>query len=331
MNFKKIIEKLFNSNNLSSDETYFIFNLIMNGKISDIEMTSILIALRTKNEVKEEILGAVKSMREKSLKIYSSKNTVDTCGTGGDMSGTLNISTSAAIVAASAGAKIAKHGNRSISSKSGSADMLEKLGYKISSDVTYLENSLKNNNFCFLFAQNHHLAMKHVANVRKQIGSRTIFNLLGPLLNPANAKNQLLGVFHNKWVKIHCEVLKDLDTEHAIVVHGHDGLDEISLCSNSNIAELKNGLIKEYIFNPVEYGYDYISKSDILGGDAEYNAKKFIEMLDGLNPKFQKIVELNAGAALYLSKKTKNLKEGFELARYVMNEKISKKFLDKII
>ena len=331
MNLKNIKEKIFNSKNISIEETIFIFDLIMSGKISEIEMAGILIALKNKSETKDEILGATTLMREKSLKIESSEDAVDTCGTGGDMSGTLNISTSAAIVAASAGAKIAKHGNRSISSKSGSADMLEKLGYKISADISKLELSLSKYNFCFLFAQYHHEAMKNVINVRKKLETRTIFNLLGPLTNPANAKNQLLGVFDNKWVKIHCEVLKDLGSNHALVVHGHDGLDEISLSANTNIAELRNGNIKEFVFNPKDYGYEYINNSEIQGGDAEYNAGKFIEMLNGLNINFQHIVELNAGAALYLSKKSPNLKEGFKLARYVIEQKITKNFLEKIV
>ena len=331
MNINKIKDKIFNLLNLSTEETVYIFNLIMTGKISEIEIAAILIALKSKSETKEEVLGAAKCMREKSLKVITSDNAVDTCGTGGDMMGTLNISTSAAIVAASAGAKIAKHGNRSISSKSGSADMLEKLGYKISSDLDYLNSSFKKNNFCFLFAQYHHDAMKYVINVRKKLATRTIFNLLGPLTNPANAKYQLLGVFHKKWVKIHCEVLKDLGSKHAMVVHGEDGLDEISLSGVTNIAELKNGIIKEFVFNPHDYNYKLIKNSDILGGDSEYNAKKLIEMLDGSNIKFQHIVELNAGAALYLGGVTKNLKEGFELSKHVIETRKSKKFLENLI
>jgi len=331
MNLKSIKEKIFNSKNISSDETEFIFDLIMDGKISEIEAAGILIGLKTKSESKDELLGAAKSMRKKSLKISSPIDTIDTCGTGGDMSGTLNISTSAAIVAASAGAKVAKHGNRSISSKSGSADMLEKIGYKISADPTYLENSLSKNNFCFLFAQYHHSAMKNVINVRKQLGTRTIFNLLGPLTNPASAKKQLVGVFDSKWVKIHCEVLKDLGSKHALVVHGEDGLDEISLSAPTNIAELKDGKITEYVFNPQDYGYTLIQNSDIQGKDPDYNAKTFIRMLEGLNKKFQHIVELNAGAALYLSQQSKSLKEGFALAKQVIETNITKHFLEKLI
>ena len=217
MKIKQIKENLFNSQDLSLDETIFVFDLIMTGRLSEIDISAILIGLKLKTESQNEILGAAKIMRSKSLKIQSDDQTVDTCGTGGDMIGTLNISTSSAIVAASAGVKIAKHGNRSISSKSGSADMLEKLGYKISKDLKDLQFNLDNNKFCFLFAQYHHKAMKHVIKVRKELGTRTIFNLLGPLTNPANTKRQLLGVYNKKWVNIHCKVLKEL--EHSLVFY----------------------------------------------------------------------------------------------------------------
>lgn len=163
------------------------------------------------------------------------------------------------------------------------------------------------------------------------LGTRTIFNLLGPLTNPANTKNQLLGVYEEKLVKIHCEVLKDLGSAKALVVHGEGGLDEISLSGKTKVAELKNGSVKEYLFDPREYGYEYIKISEIKGDNAEYNANKFIEMIDGKNQKFQQIVEINAGAALYLSKKAKNLKEGFDMARNVINKKITKNYLEKII
>jgi len=331
MNINNIKNKILKNNDLNQKESLFLFKKIMSGDLNDIELTAILIGLRMKIETKDEIIGAAKIMRDKSLKINSPVNTVDTCGTGGDMSNTLNISTSASIVAASAGAIIAKHGNRSVSSKSGSADMLEKLGYKISADVKYLEKSLKKYNFCFLFAQNHHSAMKHVVNVRKTLATRTIFNLLGPLTNPANAKNQLLGVFDKKWLNIHCEALKELGSKRALVVHGIDGLDEITLMNNTLIAELKNNKINEYIFNPTDFGYEYIKIEDIKGGDPEYNAKCFINMIEGNYPNFQKIIEINAGAALYLSKIVNNLKEGFYLARKVITERKTLKYLNKLI
>ena len=331
MELSEIKNKLFNKINLSIEETSYVFNLIMSGELEEIDTASILIALKIKSESKEEIQGATKIMREKSSKISSPKNTIDTCGTGGDMSGTLNISTSAALIAASAGAIVAKHGNRSISSKSGSADMLEKLGLKILSEKNELEKSLSDHNFCFLFAQYHHTAMKHVVNIRKQLGTRTIFNLLGPLTNPASTKRQLLGVFDKKWVRVHCEVLKELGSTQAMVVHGDDGLDEISLCSPTYISELKEGQITDYIFDPKDYGYNYININDILGSDAEYNAKTFIEMIEAPNNSFQKIVELNAGAALYLAGLTKNLKDGFNLAKQTINEKKSKTYFTNLL
>ena len=331
MEIKKIKEKIFESIDLSCEETEFTFELIMTGKLSVIDISAILIALKLKTESFNEILGAAKIMRSKSFKIKSDNYTVDTCGTGGDMKGTLNISTSAAIVAASAGVKIAKHGNRSISSNSGSADMLEKLGYKITNNKKILEANLINKKFCFLFAQYHHEAMKHVIGVRKSLGTRTIFNLLGPLTNPAGSKRQLLGVFDEKWVDIHCNVLKELGSKRAMVVHGHDGLDEISLSGLTTISELKNNKITKYIFDPSKYGYEYINHSDILGGEPSYNSEKFLEMIDGKNLKFQNIVEINAGAAIYLSGMTDDLSEGFKIAKIVIENKTTKKFLEEII
>ena len=258
-----ILNKILEQQSLNIEESMYIFDKIMSGELDDIKITSIIIGLKLKGETKEEIIGAAKVMREKSLKINSPQNTVDTCGTGGDMKDTLNISTSAAIVAASAGIKIAKHGYRSVSSKCGSADMLEDMGFKITSDTNELENSLTNQNFCFLFAQNHHSAMKNVINVRKNLGTRTIFNLLGPLTNPANAKIQLLGVYSKELVSMHCNCLKELGSERALVVHGLDGLDEISLSDKTLINELKDNKINEFVFDPKDYGYDYMKIAEI--------------------------------------------------------------------
>ena len=326
-----ILNKIFKQQNLNLDESTYIFNQIMNGELDDIKITSVLLGLKLKGETKDEIIGAAKVMREKSLKINSPKNTIDTCGTGGDMKDTLNISTSSAIVAASAGVSIAKHGNRSVSSKSGSADMLEKMGYKISNDIKGLENSLLNNNFCFLFAQNHHSAMKNVINVRKSLATRTIFNLLGPLTNPANAQKQLLGVYSKDLVATHCNCLKDLGSESAIVVHGLDGLDEISLSDKTIINELKDNKIKEYLFDPREFGYKLIKLEDIKGGSPEYNASCFNKMINGNYKEFQNIVEINAGAAIYLSNLTGNLKDGFALAKKVIDDGTTKNFINSLI
>ena len=331
MNQVSILNKILEKQDLNVEESTYIFNKIMSGELDDIKITSILVGLKIKGETQQEIIGAAKVMREKSLKINSPNNTIDTCGTGGDMKDTLNISTTAAIVAASAGVTIAKHGNRSVSSKSGSADMLEKIGYKISNNVEELEKSLLNKNFCFLFAQNHHAAMKNVINVRKNLATRTIFNLLGPLTNPAKASKQLLGVYSKNLVSLHCNCLKDLGSEKALVVHGLDGLDEISLSDSTYINELKDSKIIEYTFNPREFGYDLIKIEDIKGGDPEYNANCFNKMINGDYKKFQKIIEINAGAAIYLSSLRKNLRESFELAKKVIEEGITKKFVNSLI
>ena len=326
-----ILNKILEQQNLNIEESMYIFNKIMSGELDDIKITSILIGLKLKGETKEEIIGAAKVMREKSLKINSPQNTIDTCGTGGDMKDTLNISTSAAIVAASAGVTIAKHGNRSVSSKSGSADMLEKIGYKITNNVEDLENSLSNKNFCFLFAQNHHSAMKNVINVRKNLATRTIFNLLGPLTNPAKASKQLLGVYSRDLVSMLCNCLKELGSEKAMVVHGLDGLDEISLSDNTLINELKDNKVLEYSFDPRDYGYDLIKLEDIKGGDPEYNANCFNKMINGDYSEFQMIVEINAGAAIYLSNLRNNLKDSFELAKKTIEEGITKNFVNSLI
>jgi len=330
MEIKSFKNKLFSQEDLTSDESMHLFELIMNGKLSEIDITAILTSLKIKGETKDEILGATKIMRSKSMKISSSLNTVDTCGTGGDMSDTLNISTAASLVAASCGIKIAKHGNKSVSSKSGSADMLESIGYKFSDDPKIIEDQLNRNNFCFMYAQYHHSAMKYVINVRKTLGTRTIFNLLGPLTNPANATNQLLGVYDKKWLNTHCEVLKELGSDNVMVVHGVDGLDEITLSQNTLICELKDQTMQNYILDPRDIGYDYISLEEIKGGDPEYNAKCFLKMIDGNFKQFQNIVELNAGAAIYLAGKCSNIKEGALIANKIISEGKTKEFITKI-
>ena len=330
MEIKSFKNKLFSQQDLTSEESMHLFELIMSGKLSEIDITAILTSLKIKGETKDEILGATKIMRSKSMKISSSVNTVDTCGTGGDMSDTLNISTAASLVAASCGIKIAKHGNKSVSSKSGSADMLESIGYKFSDDPKIIEDQLNRNNFCFMYAQYHHSAMKYVINVRKTLGTRTIFNLLGPLTNPANATNQLLGVYDKKWLNTHCEVLKELGSDNVMVVHGVDGLDEITLSQNTLICELKDQTIHNYILDPRDIGYDYISLEEIKGGDPEYNAKCFLKMIDGNFKQFQNIVELNAGAAIYLSGKCSNIKEGALIANKIISEGKTKEFITKI-
>ena len=330
MEIKILKNKLFNQNNLTADESLYLFEAVMNGQLTEIDISAILTSLKIKGETKEEILGATKIMRSKSLKISTIENTVDTCGTGGDMSDTLNISTAASLVAASCGVRVAKHGNKSVSSRSGSADMLENIGYKFSDEPKKLEEQLKNNNFCFMFAQYHHSAMKHVINVRKTLGTRTIFNLLGPLTNPANTKNQLLGVYDKKWLNIHCEVLKELGSKKVMVVHGLDGLDEITLSQNTYICELIDNKILNYNFDPREIGYEYISLAEIKGGDPKYNAESFLKMINGDYIQFQKIVEINAGAAIYLSGKAKNLKEGTLIAKKTINEGKTKEFISNI-
>ena len=328
---KEIIEKTYKSKDLSEEESIFIFDEIMNGNISEVLISSFLTALKIKGENINEIYGAIVSLKKKALSINSPEEAVDTAGTGGDNLGTLNISTASAIVSASSGVMIAKHGNRSVSSKSGSADVLENLGIKINLDKDKTEKMLINKNFCFMFAPLFHSTMKHVGGVRKELATRTIFNLLGPLLNPASTKKQLLGVYEKKLLKTHIEILKRLNSTHVMVVHGLDGLDEISLSANTYIAELRKNKIIEYTFNPEEIGYSLINIDEIKGGDAEYNAKEILKMLNNESKKFQKIIEINSGAAIYLSGIAKNIKEGAEIAKRNIEEGKSKKYLDDLI
>ena len=330
-NIKDIINKIYIMKDLSIDESEYIFNEIMNGNLSDIIISSFLTALKIKGESYNEILAATNILRKKSKKINSPENTIDTCGTGGDMSGSLNISTASALVAASVGVIIAKHGNRSVSSKTGSADVLEKLKINISMNPEKIESLLNQKNFCFMFAQDFHLTMKHVAPVRKELGTRTIFNLLGPLLNPANAKKQLLGVYDKKWLITHIKVLKELGSKHVIAVNGFDGLDEISLSGNSYITELKDNNINEYIFDPKELGYSLINNEEIKGGDSRYNADRILKLLNCDNSSFQKIVEINSGAAIYLSGIARNIKEGCEIAKKSITEKKAKAYYESLI
>ncbi|MBI28714.1 MAG: anthranilate phosphoribosyltransferase [Pelagibacteraceae bacterium] len=326
-----ILDKVYNLKDLSEEESSVIFNKIMKGELSDVIISSFLTALKIKGETLDEIIGATKILREKSLKINSTLDTVDTCGTGGDMLGTLNISTASAIVAASIGIKITKHGNRSVSSKSGSADVLESLGIKIQKDISKNEKMLTDINFCFMFAPYFHNAMKYVAPVRKELKTRTIFNLLGPLLNPANTKKQLLGVFEKKWLRMHAEVLKNLGSEHILLVNGFDGLDEISLSGKTNMVELKGNKISEYVFNPEEIGYELIDNIEIKGGNADFNADAIIKMLMGKHSVFQKIIEINAGATIYLSGKAKNIKDGSEIAKKAIDSRQSLSYLEELI
>lgn len=287
---------------------------IMDGHCSDEEIKTFLIDMANRGETVDEISGAAKVMRAKAMTINAPHNAVDCCGTGGDASGTYNISTAVAIVAASCGVPIAKHGNRAATSKAGAADVLEALGINLNVSKQRLEEALKTFGFCFLMAPNHHQAMKHVAPVRKSLERRTVFNLLGPLANPAGTKLQLIGVYDKKLIVPMAQTLKKLGTKKAWVVHGHDGLDEISISGPTDIAILENGEITEKIVTPEDFGLSLHPIEDIKGGDADENATALRQLLEGQKSAYRDIVLANTAAVLNIHGMQADLKEAVKIA-----------------
>ncbi|MCY6483209.1 anthranilate phosphoribosyltransferase [Clostridium aestuarii] len=312
---KEVVNKLVENKHLTEEEMMAALKEIMEGKALPTLIGSFLTALKLKGETIEEITGGSKLMREKSQKVnLEDLYTLDTCGTGGDKSGTFNISTAVALVSAAAGCFVVKHGNRSVSSKSGSADVLEALGVNINITPNQVEKCVREQNIGFLFAPIFHKAMKNVVAPRKELGFRTIFNILGPLTNPAQAKSQVLGVFDEKLTETMAQVLKNLEVEHALVVHGMEGLDEISSVKETKVTELKNKEIKTYYISPEELGIKRSKKEEILGGNAEENAQIIKNLFIGEKGAKRDILLLNAGAALYVGKKADSIKEGISRA-----------------
>ena len=310
------LQKVVDGQDLSEEEMIEVMTQVMEGKVDRSFLGGFLTALRMKGESVSEISGAAKVMREKAETLnISGEGAVDTCGTGGDGANTFNISTTAAFVVAGAGIVVAKHGNRAVSSQAGSADVLKSLGVNIEADKAVVEECLKSAGIGFLFAPHMHKAMKHAADVRRELGFRTLFNLLGPLTNPARVKAQVVGVFDAKWTSPLAHVLKNLGSHRAFVVHGEDGLDEITLTGPTSVAELNKGEVKEYTLDPIEMGLDYCSDEDLKGGSADDNAKILRELLDGAGGPKRDIVLLNAAAAITAGGKAGSIKQGLEVAR----------------
>lgn len=285
---------------LHEDDMENCISALMSGEVPEDQAAAFLTALHQRGETASELTGAARAMRSFAATIDAPKGAIDCCGTGGDQLSTYNISTAVALVAAACGVPVAKHGNRSASSKSGAADVLEELGIDLNLPLPKLERALHDLNFCFLMAPNHHAAMKHVAPVRKKLTHRTIFNLLGPLANPAGAKKQLIGVYDAKWILPVAQALKNLGAESALVVHGEDGLDEISLSGRTNAAILKNGIVSEISFLPSDFGLPEIALADIKGGDARANAIALFNLLKGAPGAYRSIVLANTAGVLYL-------------------------------
>ncbi|MEK6680492.1 MAG: anthranilate phosphoribosyltransferase [Nitrospirota bacterium] len=312
---KEAIAKVVDGEDLAEEEMQEVMNEIMTGGATPAQIASFITALRFKGETVDEITGAARVMREKAARIAAKDSmVVDTCGTGGDMAQTFNVSTTAAFVVAGTGLMVAKHGNRSVSSACGSADVLQALGVNIDLKPAEVELCLNEIGIGFLFAPLFHEAMKFAVGPRKEIGIRTIFNILGPLTNPAGAKAQVLGVYSHSLTEIMAKVLMKLGASHCFVVHGSDGLDEITITSTTKVSEGKNGKVRTYTVKPSDFGLRKAKKVDLLGGDAAENAKIIMAILSGEKGPKRDIVLLNAAAAIVAGCRAKTLKEGVKLA-----------------
>ncbi|MDB3971212.1 anthranilate phosphoribosyltransferase [Candidatus Pelagibacter sp.] len=299
---KIFIDKLKNKQDLSFDESKNAFEILMDGKASDDEIFDFLTLLSAKGETSDEIAGGVYVLRNKSKRV-NVKHCIDTCGTGGDGMNTLNISTASALLLSSMGIKVAKHGNKAVSSKCGSGDVLEALNIKIDLEPKDIEEQIKKNNFGFMFAPNYHSAMRYVGPIRKKIGKRTIFNMIGPLSNPALVNRQVVGVFDKKLLKIFANALSNLNIKFAWIVNSKDGLDEISPYSKTNVVQLKNGEISEILIDPIKLNIGANKFEDLLGDDAKFNANKMLDIFKGKDNDFSKAVCLNTAAGLIVSEK----------------------------
>jgi anthranilate phosphoribosyltransferase len=330
---QEAISRLSDKREIFYDEMVELMRQVMEGKVPPVQLAAILMGLHVKSESVSEIAAAASVMREFSTKVDSTgmEHVVDTCGTGGDKAHTFNISTTAAFVAAAAGARVAKHGGRSVSSQSGSADVLEALGVNLALTPEQVAVSLREVGLGFMFAPNHHPAMRHAAPVRKELGMRTILNILGPLTNPAGAPNQVMGVFHADLVGIQARVLKMLGSRHVLTVHGHEGLDEITITGPTHVAELKHDFITEYMIEPKQFGLDLAPIEAIQVKDAADSRARVESVLANEPGPSRDVVMLNAAAALYVSGVAPSLWDGVALAREALASGAARAKLDQLV
>ena len=332
MNIQQALQKVLNQQDLARDEMCEVMMQIMTGNASDAQMAGFLIALRCKGEIVDEITAAASVMRELATKVeITGEHVIDTCGTGGDGANTFNISTTCAFVVAAAGGKVAKHGNRSVSSSSGSADVLEAAGVNLDLTAEQVTACVNKIGVGFLFAPKHHGAMKHAIGVRKEMAVCTIFNVLGPLSNPAGAKNQLIGVFSQNLVEPLAQVLKNLGSEHVLIVNADDGLDEISIASETSVAELKNGEVVTYKIKPEDFGLQHGSLADLAVTDAQSSLAMVKSVLNNVEGAAKDIVVLNAGAAIYAANLVGSLQAGIDKACEVIASGAAKVKLEQLV
>ena len=333
MNYSQTLTQLIERRDLTHNDMLDLMQHIMSGQLTPAQIAAVLVALRVKGESISEIAAAAEVMRELSTKVMVKDNghLIDTCGTGGDGAQTFNISTASAIVAAAAGAKVAKHGGRSVSSKCGSADILEKLGVNVNLTPEQVAHSVETIGVGFMFAPNHHSAMKHAAPVRKELGVRTLFNLLGPLTNPAGAKNQVMGVFDRDLTGKLARVLQQLGSKHVLVVHGADGMDEISISTTTFIAELKDGAVREFTVSPEQFGIKPAPLNAIQVTDADEAKAMLMSVMDNQAGAARDIVLLNAGAAIYVAGLSDTLGNGVKRAAEIVASGLAKNKLQQLV
>lgn len=331
---KSAIEKIANKEDLTYDEAYAVMNEIMNGDTTQTQNAAFLAALATKStraETTDEIAGCAAAMRDHAVKVETDMELFEIVGTGGDNANSFNISTTSALVAAAGGMKVAKHGNRAASSKSGTADCLEALGVNIQQSPEKCIELLKEVGMCFFFAQKYHTSMKYVGAIRKELGFRTVFNILGPLTNPGSPTMQLLGVYDEYLVEPLAQVLINLGVRRGMVVYGQDKLDEISLSAPTKICEIKDGWLKSYVITPEDFGFERCQKADLVGGTPEENAEITLGILKGEKGHKRNAVLLNAGAALYIGGKVSTVKDGVNLAAELIDSGKALDTLNKFI
>ncbi len=332
MTIQQALNKLLDKEDLTADEMHVVMRIIMSGGATDAQIGGFLIGLRCKGESIDEITAAAAVMRELATKVkISGDHVIDTCGTGGDGANTFNISTTCAFVVAAAGGKVAKHGNRSVSSSSGSADVLEVAGVNLDLSAEQVTQCVDEIGVGFLFAPKHHSAMKYAIGPRKEMGVRTLFNLLGPLSNPAETANQLIGVFSSEWVEPLAQVLKKLGSQHVLIVNAEDGLDEISIASASNIAELKEGIVSTYQITPEQFGLQRASLDSLAVNDATSSLTVLRSVLNNQQGAAKDIVVLNAGAAIYAANLVATLEAGIEKAQKVIENTAALEKFNKFI
>ncbi|MFG1209935.1 anthranilate phosphoribosyltransferase [Xanthobacter flavus] len=329
--FKPLLGKVATGASLSREEAAFVFDRMMSGEATPSQMGALLMGLRVRGETVEEIAGAVSVMRSKMLTVEAPDEAVDVVGTGGDASGSYNISTCASFIVAGAGVPVAKHGNRALSSKSGAADVLSALGVRLDLDPAGISRCIGEAGIGFMFAPSHHPAMKHVGPTRVEMGTRTIFNLLGPLSNPAGVKRQMVGVFAKSWIVPLAEVLKALGSEKAFVVHGSDGLDEITISGGTDIAVLEDGRIHTFTLNPEDVGLARAPAEALKGGDAVHNAAALRAVLDGAPGPYRDVAVLNAAAALVVAGRAKDLSAGVGMAQTSLDTGSARARLERLV